>query len=228
MTEADTSSCSRWYCPECRLQLGVDPYGNPLVPSHDPASHPEPHPTTVVPQDTSDIMAVVSTTSSPEVTVNTPSPEAEYSIFVGDLAPDVNEYMLLQLFENKYQSTESARIMSDPISGVSRGYGFVRFTSEDDRRRALIEMDGVYCGNRPMRTGIAISGTKRSGPIIENTQVGDEPSDGDQTDRVRDDDPEVIDCSYCGFRFSGKYRRENLAHHMRFVELLDENACDCY
>jgi hypothetical protein len=33
MTEADIPSRrSKWYCPECRVSLGVDAYGNPLVP----------------------------------------------------------------------------------------------------------------------------------------------------------------------------------------------------
>ena len=45
--------------------------------------------------------------------------------------------------------------MTDPISGMSRGYGFVRFSVEGDQQRALNEMQGVYCGNRPMRISTA-------------------------------------------------------------------------
>lgn len=45
--------------------------------------------------------------------------------------------------------------MTDPISGMSRGYGFVRFSDENDQQRALNEMQGVYCGNRPMRISTA-------------------------------------------------------------------------
>jgi RNA recognition motif-containing protein len=54
-----------------------------------------------------------------------------------------------------YASTKSAKIMSDPISGMSRGYGFVRFANEEDQQKALTEMQGVYCGNRPMRISTA-------------------------------------------------------------------------
>lgn len=57
--------------------------------------------------------------------------------------------------------------MLDPVTGVSRGYGFVRyaslsvyalvppltsgdrFTDEADQQRALIEMHGLYCLSRP-------------------------------------------------------------------------------
>jgi RNA recognition motif-containing protein len=54
--------------------------------------------------------------------------------------------------------------MSDPISGMSRGYGFVRFTSEEDQQKALTEMQGVYCGNRPMRISTATPKNKSGGP----------------------------------------------------------------
>ncbi|KAF3002616.1 hypothetical protein E8E13_008833 [Curvularia kusanoi] len=88
----------------------------------------------------------------------------EYSIFVGDLGPEVTEFVLVQLFQNKYTSTKSAKIMSDPISGMSRGYGFVRFANEEDQQKALTEMQGVYCGNRPMRISTATPKNKSGGP----------------------------------------------------------------
>ncbi|KAK0655298.1 hypothetical protein B0T16DRAFT_308761, partial [Cercophora newfieldiana] len=48
-----------------------------------------------------------------------------------------------------------AKIITDPMSGQSRGYGFVRFGDETEQQRALIEMQGVYCGNRAMRISTA-------------------------------------------------------------------------
>lgn len=45
--------------------------------------------------------------------------------------------------------------MSDPITAMSRGYGFVRFSDEADQQKALQQMQGVYCGNRPMRISTA-------------------------------------------------------------------------
>ena len=61
----------------------------------------------------------------------------------------------MSLFQTKYNSCKSAKIMTDPISGLSRGYGFVRFADEGDQQLALREMQGVYCGNRPMRISTA-------------------------------------------------------------------------
>ncbi|KAF2458274.1 mRNA binding post-transcriptional regulator [Lineolata rhizophorae] len=87
----------------------------------------------------------------------------EYSIFVGDLGPEVNEYVLCSLFQNRFPSCKAAKIMTDPISGMSRGYGFVRFSDETEQQRALGEMQGVYCGNRPMRISTATP-KNRGGP----------------------------------------------------------------
>jgi hypothetical protein len=112
----------------------------------------------------------------------------EYSIFVGDLAPEVSNSDLVAVFRNPvlglrndreprfirpFLSCKSAKIMLDPVTGVSRGYGFVRsvhsfifgevisfksmcaptnrFTEEADQQRALIEMHGLYCLSRPSK-----------------------------------------------------------------------------
>jgi len=41
------------------------------------------------------------------------------------------------------------------VSGRSKGYGFVRFTLEEERDRSLAEMNGQYCLSRPMRISVA-------------------------------------------------------------------------
>ena len=66
----------------------------------------------------------------------------EYSIFVGDLATEVSNSDLVAMFRNPvlglrndreprfihpFLSCKSAKIMLDPVTGVSRGYGFVRY-----------------------------------------------------------------------------------------------------
>jgi RNA recognition motif-containing protein len=84
----------------------------------------------------------------------------EYSIFVGDLGPEVNEFVLVSLFQSRFPSCKSAKIMTDAMTGQSRGYGFVRFSDESDQQRALVEMQGVYCGNRPMRISTATPKTR--------------------------------------------------------------------
>ncbi|KAM9881559.1 RNA recognition domain-containing protein [Verticillium dahliae] len=88
----------------------------------------------------------------------------EFSIFVGDLGPEVNEFVLVSLFQARFPSCKSAKIMTDAVTGQSRGYGFVRFTDEQDQQRALVEMQGVYCGNRPMRISTATPKNRNHGP----------------------------------------------------------------
>ena len=110
-------------------------------------------------------MVALPTASSFSTHLNPPQPQLtlcsreergpEFSIFVGDLGPEVNVYVLYSLFQSKFPSCKSAKIMSDPMSGMSRGYGFVRFSDESEQQGALQTMQGVYCGNRPMRISTA-------------------------------------------------------------------------
>ncbi|SGY68432.1 BQ5605_C004g02888 [Microbotryum silenes-dioicae] len=62
----------------------------------------------------------------------------EHSVFVGDLGRDVGEADLVNLFTPIFPSTKSAKVMCDPSTGFSRGYGFVRFAEESDMQRALL------------------------------------------------------------------------------------------
>ncbi|CAM6085450.1 unnamed protein product [Calypogeia fissa] len=84
-------------------------------------------------------------------------PEAgpEHSIFVGDLAPDVTDYMLQETFRTRYPSVKGAKVVTDANTGRSKGYGFVRFGDEMERNLAMTEMNGIYCSSRPMRISAA-------------------------------------------------------------------------
>ncbi|XP_042513174.1 polyadenylate-binding protein RBP47B'-like isoform X2 [Macadamia integrifolia] len=79
----------------------------------------------------------------------------EHSIFVGDLAPDVTDYLLQETFRAQYPSVRGAKVVTDPNTGRSKGYGFVKFSDETERNRAMTEMNGVYCSTRPMRISAA-------------------------------------------------------------------------
>ncbi|XP_027341195.1 polyadenylate-binding protein RBP47B'-like isoform X2 [Abrus precatorius] len=79
----------------------------------------------------------------------------EHSIFVGDLAPDVTDYLLQETFRAHYPSVRGAKVVTDSNTGRSKGYGFVKFSDENERNRAMTEMNGVYCSTRPMRISAA-------------------------------------------------------------------------
>uniref|UniRef100_A0A0C9RQ08 TSA: Wollemia nobilis Ref_Wollemi_Transcript_4163_1675 transcribed RNA sequence n=1 Tax=Wollemia nobilis TaxID=56998 RepID=A0A0C9RQ08_9CONI len=79
----------------------------------------------------------------------------DHSIFVGDLASDVTDLQLQETFQTRYASVKGAKVVIDSTTGRSKGYGFVRFGDENERARAMTEMNGVYCSTRPMRISAA-------------------------------------------------------------------------
>ncbi|CAL9217963.1 unnamed protein product [Arabidopsis halleri] len=79
----------------------------------------------------------------------------DLSIFVGDLAPDVSDTLLHEMFSEKYPSVKAAKVVIDANTGRSKGYGFVRFGDENERTKAMTEMNGVKCSSRAMRIGPA-------------------------------------------------------------------------
>lgn len=53
---------------------------------------------------------------------------AGHQIFVGDLAPDVNDISLFEAFRNAYGAAcLDGRVMMDSNTGRHKGYGFVTF-----------------------------------------------------------------------------------------------------
>lgn len=79
----------------------------------------------------------------------------DYTIFVGDLAADVTDYLLQETFKTVYTSVKGAKVVTDRTTGRSKGYGFVRFGEESEQLRSMNEMNGQYCSTRPMRIGPA-------------------------------------------------------------------------
>lgn len=51
----------------------------------------------------------------------------------------------------RYKSFNKAKVVRDSKSGKSRGYGFVSLGHWEDYAKAMKEMNGKYCGNRPMK-----------------------------------------------------------------------------
>ncbi|KAH6575870.1 hypothetical protein BASA50_010583 [Batrachochytrium salamandrivorans] len=82
------------------------------------------------------------------------SPCPKFSIFVGDLAPEVNDAMLMQAFQMYYTSVRSAKIVVDSVTKISKGYGFVRFGIEEEQQRSLVEMHGQLVSSRPIRVSV--------------------------------------------------------------------------
>ncbi|URE13557.1 RNA-binding protein C23E6.01c [Musa troglodytarum] len=112
----------------------------------------------------------------------------DYTIFVGDLAADVTDYLLQETFKNHYSSVKGAKVVTDRLTGRSKGYGFVKFGDPNEQTRAMTEMNGIYCSTRPMRIGPAADkkslGTQQQYPSnasYQTTQSAESENDPNNT-----------------------------------------------
>ncbi|TMX04441.1 hypothetical protein EJD97_008856 [Solanum chilense] len=108
----------------------------------------------------------------------------EYTIFVGDLAADVTDYVLQETFKPVYSSVKGAKVVTDRITGRTKGYGFVKFSDESEQLRAMTEMNGVLCSSRPMRIGPAANKKPMGTPqkaTYQNPQATQGESDPNNT-----------------------------------------------
>lgn len=92
-------------------------------------------------------------------------PKKEFSLFVGELSEEVDDYVLFRAFVKKYPSCHTAKVVLDS-RGVSKGYGFVRFSEETEQQKALIEMQHtIGLGRKPIR--VCLATPKKSGSTYE-------------------------------------------------------------
>ena len=75
------------------------------------------------------------------------------SIYVGDLDQKCDNITLEQVFKNRYSTVVGAKIIKDPLTRSSRGYGFVMFASPQEATQAIREMDKVQILSRKIKTG---------------------------------------------------------------------------
>ncbi|KAJ8981932.1 hypothetical protein NQ317_002103 [Molorchus minor] len=87
----------------------------------------------------------------PQVRVSTLVPNR---IFVGGISANTTESELMQLFSS-YGTVKAAKIIQDR-AGVSKGYGFITFESEDDAKRPLREAENIVLRERKLNIAPAI------------------------------------------------------------------------
>jgi RNA recognition motif-containing protein len=79
----------------------------------------------------------------------------EFSIYVCELDASVNNIILRDFFKEKYPSVIDAKIIIDPSTKISKGYGFVKFSDKNESERAIKEMNGKLIQGKAMKTGNA-------------------------------------------------------------------------
>ncbi|GAA5805551.1 hypothetical protein HPULCUR_011070 [Helicostylum pulchrum] len=71
------------------------------------------------------------------------------NLYVKNLDPTIDNTDLFNIFR-KFGRIVSARVMSNPQNGLSKGYGFVSFGKPEEAALALDEMNGYQCRSKPM------------------------------------------------------------------------------
>jgi splicing factor 3B subunit 4 len=72
------------------------------------------------------------------------------NVFVGNLDPEVDEKILYDTFNAFGGITQPPKIMRDPDTLISRGYGFVSFDTFEASDMAIECMNGQFLCNRPI------------------------------------------------------------------------------
>jgi len=78
-----------------------------------------------------------------------------YQIYVGDLSPQVTNINLMQAFKERFPSVFEAKVICDPVSRESKGYGFIKFAIKEESEEALRTMSGKEIMGRPIKLNYA-------------------------------------------------------------------------
>eukprot|EP00745_Piridium_sociabile_P025110 TRINITY_DN39770_c0_g1_i3.p1 TRINITY_DN39770_c0_g1~~TRINITY_DN39770_c0_g1_i3.p1 ORF type:complete len:337 (-),score=65.39 TRINITY_DN39770_c0_g1_i3:317-1327(-) len=91
--------------------------------------------------------------SAPSVCPKTDTSK-HHHIFVGDLSPEIEQAQLREAFTG-FGEVSDCKIIRDPTTQKSKGYGFVSFVNRSDAESAMLHMNGQWLGSRPIRTNWA-------------------------------------------------------------------------
>lgn len=81
-------------------------------------------------------------------------PQDPRNLIVNYIPTPVDDEELRQLFE-QFGELESARVIIDRVSGVPKGYGFVKYKDENAAREAIQKMNGFEIKNKRLKVTTA-------------------------------------------------------------------------
>ncbi|KAK3698682.1 hypothetical protein RRG08_046184 [Elysia crispata] len=87
-----------------------------------------------------------------------------FHVFVGDLSADIEQHQLREAF-SAYGEMSDCKIIRDPATMKSKGYGFVSFVNKQDAEQAINHMNNQWLGSRPIRTNWATR--KPPAPVVK-------------------------------------------------------------
>ena len=75
------------------------------------------------------------------------------NVYIKNFGKDYTDDQLVELF-SKFGKIISAKVMMDE-AGISKGFGFVRFSSPEEATKAVTEMNGRIIVSKPLYVGLA-------------------------------------------------------------------------
>jgi len=105
--------------------------------------------------------------------------EVGANLFIGNLEPEVDEKMLYDTFSS-FGVLLFAKVMRDPDTGSSRGFGFISYDTFEASDAALAGMNGQFLCNRPISCSYAYKKEtkgERHGSAAERLIAANRPSD---------------------------------------------------
>lgn len=76
-------------------------------------------------------------------------------LFIGNLSYQTTDDQLREAFAKAGSSIVSAEVVTDRMSGRSRGFGFVKFDNDEDAQAAISMWDGKELDGRPLKVNVA-------------------------------------------------------------------------
>ncbi len=83
-------------------------------------------------------------------------------LYVGGLPYSVTDDRLEELF-SEHGTVESARVITDRMTGRSRGFGFVEMSSQEEAQQAIDKLNGTDLEGRSLTVNEAKPKEQRSG-----------------------------------------------------------------
>lgn len=103
------------------------------------------------------------------------------NIFIGNLDPDVDEKLLYDTFSAFGVIISTPKIMREPETGQSRGFGFLSYDTFESADAAVQGMNGQYLSGKPISVTYALkkdSKVDRHGSAAERLLAASNPSRG--------------------------------------------------
>jgi RNA recognition motif-containing protein len=105
-----------------------------------------------------------------------------YSAYVGNLNPKVDDIKLYNLFKKRYPTVQHASVVTK--NGISKGYGFVLFNGKEEYEKSLKEMNGIHFYGKIIK--VKEQRQKLNKDTKNNNTISDDEDNNDSSSSLND------------------------------------------